>query len=92
MAEEKRYKRIHNDKEIDGLIHDGERILHVCSLHKEAFMKTMATLDMIVPTFIDLLGKEKSFRAELYYDAEADNVELLTFVKSDTKQYGSGRM
>lgn len=83
MSENKHeYKTIHEKGELDSLVRPGEGMVHVCSIHRESFMKTMATMDMLIPTLAELTRKEKSFRVEMYYDAEADNFEMLTFVRN----------
>jgi hypothetical protein len=73
------YKCIHTPEEREKLAHDGERVHLVCSAHNDALAYTLYLLNSIIPNLEDLVYHKKRFRAEIYFDPEADKFDFLTF-------------
>lgn len=85
------YKCIHTPEEREKLAHDGERVHLVCSAHNDALAYTLYLLNSIIPNLEDLVYHKKRFRAEIYFDPEADKFDFLTFTAeadNDTAQEG----
>lgn len=85
------YKCIHTPEEREGLAKENEQLNSSCSAHNDMLAYTLMLLNSIVPGLEDMVYKKKRFRAEIYFDPEADKFEFLTFTErgnSDSGQEG----
>lgn len=78
------YKCIHTPEERDKLARPGEKLGSRMSAHNDVLYYALMLLNCIVPGLEEMVYKKERFRAEIYFDPEADKFEFLTFVKDDS--------
>lgn len=84
-------KLIHTYDEKKALARTGEGLQWYCSGPNDMLSCTLEILNSIVPVLEELVYKKTRFRAEMYFDPEADKFEFLTFTEdgnNDTSQEG----
>ena len=91
MAENGKTEHIpFTEEDAQKFVNEGEQLAAKCSVKTEGFEKSVVLLMTITEDIWKLAQKNKSFRMELFYDAEALNVNYCFFIPLEKGEKENG--